>query len=124
MSKMLAKKIPFTTQLLSYEAYSVIWKRFMGVLPLPKNNPIESLHIMFCKHLVGVHKSMTNNGVLLEQGRVPLTLFEQKASIKKWKRIRKTRCYSLLSFSYKAAVDEFMLGNCLWVPNIKATLAQ
>ena len=61
----------------------------MGVLPLPKNNPIESLHIMFCKHLVGVHKSMTNIGVLLEQGRVPLALFEQKASIKNGKEFEK-----------------------------------
>ena len=97
---------------------------FWGCLPLPKNNPIENIHLMFCKHLLGVHKSTTNDGVLLELGRVPLTLFAQKASIKNWERIRKSNCNFLLSLSYKAAVNDTMIGNCLWLSNIKATLAQ
>ena len=31
---------------------------FWGCLSLPSNNPIENLHLMFCKHLLGVHKTL------------------------------------------------------------------
>ena len=44
-----------------------------------KNYPIEN---MFCRHLLGVHKS-TTAGVLLELGRIPLHVFA-----KNWERIR------------------------------------
>ena len=37
---------------------------FWGCLSLPENNPIENLHLMFCKHL-GVQKHTTTDGVLL-----------------------------------------------------------
>ena len=47
----------------------------MGCLNLPKNKPIENLHISICKQLIGVHKNTTNIGVLLEVGSVPLTLY-------------------------------------------------
>ena len=97
---------------------------FWGCLPLPKNNPIENVHHMFCKHLLGIHKSTTTEGDLLELGRLPLTLFAQKASIKNWERIRKNKCNFLLSLSYKSAVNDTMIGNCLWLSNIKGTLAR
>ena len=42
---------------------------FWGGLPLPKNNPIENLHLRFCKHLLGVQKYTTTTGVLLELGK-------------------------------------------------------
>ena len=44
---------------------------FCGCLKLPANNPIENLHSRFCKNILGVHKSTTNVGVLLELGRIP-----------------------------------------------------
>ena len=44
---------------------------FWGCMKLPKNNPIENLHMMMCKQLLGVQKQTTNIGVLLELGRVP-----------------------------------------------------
>ena len=50
---------------------------FWRCLNLPKNNPIENLHISICKQLIGVHKSTTNIGVLLEVGRVPLTIVQR-----------------------------------------------
>ena len=49
---------------------------FWGCLPMPKNNPIENVYRMFCKHILGVHKSTHTEGVLLELGRLPLTLFQ------------------------------------------------
>ena len=47
---------------------------FWGGLKLPeeKYNPIEKLHFMACKQILGVQKQTTNIGVLLELGRVPL----------------------------------------------------
>ena len=41
---------------------------FWGCLKLPKNNPIENLHMMICKQLLGVQKQTTNCSVLLELG--------------------------------------------------------
>ena len=48
---------------------------FWGCLPAPKNNPIEKMQLMFCKHMLGVHKNTTTEGVLFELGRLPLQLF-------------------------------------------------
>ena len=77
---------------------------------------------MCCKHLLGVHKNTTTDGVLLELGRLPLLLFAQKAAIKNWERIRKNKCNPLLSLSYKRAVKDVAENSCLWLSNIKRTL--
>ena len=51
---------------------------FWGALKMPKNNPIETLYISFCKQLLGVHRTTTNNGVLLELGQIPLSIYAKK----------------------------------------------
>ena len=43
-----------------------------GNLKLPWNNPIENLHMMMLKQLLGVQKQTSNIGTLLELGRTPL----------------------------------------------------
>ena len=92
---------------------------FWGCLSLPKNNPIENLHLMFCKHLLGIHKSTTTtDGVLLELGRIPLHVFAKKVAIKNWERTSK--CNSLLSASYNSAVNESLD----WIAKIKQSLAE
>ena len=48
---------------------------FWGCLKLPKTNPFENLHMLFCPQVLRVQKSTTKNGVLLELGRVPLVLY-------------------------------------------------
>ena len=78
---------------------------FWGCLSLPKNNHMGNLHLMFCKHLLGVHNSTTTDGVPLELGRIPLHVFAKKAAIKNWERIRSCKCNSLLSGSYNSAVN-------------------
>ena len=75
---------------------------------------------MFCKHLLGVHTSTTTDGVLLELGRIPLHVFEKKATIKNWKRIRSSKCNSRLSTSYNSAVNESLD----WIAKIKQFLAE
>ena len=61
---------------------------FWGCLKLPQNNPIENLHMQFCRQLLGVQKNTTIAGVLLELGRTPLILEARKLSMKNWERIR------------------------------------
>ena len=61
---------------------------FWGCLKLPKNNPIENLHMMMCKQILGVQKQTSNIGVLLEIGRNPLCIYAVRFSVKNWERIR------------------------------------
>ena len=51
---------------------------FWVILELPKNNPIEVMHLSFCKQLLGVQKQTTTIGVLLELGQVPLGIYAKK----------------------------------------------
>ena len=55
---------------------------FWGCLKPPKNNPIEKMYYMACKHILGVQKQTTNIGVLLELGRIPLQSYAIEAAIK------------------------------------------
>ena len=54
---------------------------FWGCLKLPKNNPIENMHMTMCKQILGVQKQTTNCGVLLEIGRIPLHIWAAKFAI-------------------------------------------
>ena len=92
---------------------------FWGCLPLPRNNPIEILHLMFCKHLLGVHKSTTNDGVFKELGRVPIVLYAQKAAIKNWQRISSNNVNSLVKASYQNAKNESLN----WITNIRENVS-
>ena len=76
------------------------------------------MHMKICKQLLGVHKNTTNNGVLLETGRVPWHIHAIKASIKNWERIRKSQANIILLDSYKDATDERLS----WIEHIKSTL--
>ena len=60
---------------------------FWGCLKLPKANPIENLHIKFCKDILGVQIQTTNLVVLLELGRLPLCIYGKKNTTKNWERI-------------------------------------
>ena len=88
---------------------------FWGALKLPRNNPIENLHMMMLKQLLGVQKQTTNIGVLIELGRSPLNLSATKFAVKNWERIRIGKGNSLLLGSYKD-------GESSWDMNIKQIL--
>ena len=80
---------------------------FWGILKLPKNNPLETLYLSFCKQLLGVQKQTTNVGVLLELGLVPLHLHAKKNAIKNWNRIAKLNQANELTFlSYTRSLTE------------------
>ena len=78
---------------------------FWGCLKLPKNNPIENLHMMICKQILGVQKQTTNSGVLLELGRIPLHIYATKFSVKNWERIRLGSGNEILIEAYKEGAD-------------------
>ena len=88
---------------------------FWGCLKLPDNNPIENLHMMMCKHVLGVQKQTTNVGVLLEIGRIPLSIWAAKFSVKNWERIRLGEGNEILINTYKE-------GNFCWDSSIKSLL--
>ena len=92
---------------------------FWGCLKLPKNNPIENVHTMFCKHILGVNKQTTSYGVWLELGKTPLMIFAQKAAIKNWVRIRRGDANHYLKLSYKNAQEDSLE----WLSRIDLTLS-
>ena len=88
---------------------------FWGCLKLPKNNPVENLHMMICKQILGVQKQTTNVGVLLEIGRIPLSIWAAKFSVKNWERIRLGEGNEILLNIYKE-------GDHCWDLSIKSLL--
>ena len=61
---------------------------YWGVLKLPKNNPIELIHMKFLKQLLGVQTQTSNIGTLLETGRVPLMTYAKLESNCQWERLQ------------------------------------
>jgi len=94
---------------------------FWGILKLPKNNPIENVFISFCKQLLGVQKQTTNVGVLLQLGKVPLSLLAQKRCLKNWSRIvNNIKCNSMVTMSHENAI----LENLTWTTSIENKLSE
>ena len=93
---------------------------FWGILKFPKNNPIENVHIKFCKELLKVQKQTTNIGVLLELGQIPISIFAIKNAIKNWVRISNTEKKELLNASYLNSISE----DLSWPTQIKNVLSR
>ena len=94
---------------------------YWGVLKLPKNNPIELIHMKFLKQLLGVQTQTSNTGILLETGRVPLMTYAIKNCIKNWNRIANEKnCNSLIYDSYVNIVE----NDLDWYKNITLHLNQ
>ena len=51
---------------------------FWGCLKIPSNNPIKIFQNKFLKQLLGVQVQTTNVGVLLETGRIPMSIYAKK----------------------------------------------
>ena len=93
---------------------------FWGCLKCPKNNPIENLHMQFCRQLLGVQKNTTNYGVLLEIDRVPLMIEAKCMSIKNWDRIKSKKANQLIIKSH----ENSYLEDLNWTRTISNTLAE
>ena len=92
---------------------------FWGALKMPRNNPIENLHMQFCRQILGVQKNTTTHGVLLELGRTPLMLEAQRLSLKNWERIKDEKGNILLCQSHQNACTK----NLDWYQKIKDLLS-
>ena len=94
---------------------------FWGILKLPKNNPVEIIHYMFCKQLLWVQRQTTNVGVLLELGQVPLNIYAKKMALKNWERISFQKKANYITIkSYEFALKE----NLNWPNMTKSKLAE
>ena len=94
---------------------------FWGILNHPKNSPIETIHMSFCKQLLGVQKQTSNVGVLLELGQTPLILSAVKNAIKNWVRIaNRTHCNELTLKSHENAIRQ----NLTWPNKIEQKISE
>ena len=91
---------------------------FWGSLKMPRNNPIENVHIKFCKDILGVQKQTTNIGVLLELGEIPITIYAKKNCIKNYLRINDKRANNILISS----VNTFQTSPSSWISTNKNLL--
>ena len=94
---------------------------FWGCLKMPKNNPIDLIHSKFLKQLLGVQTQTSNIGVLLETGRIPISLYAKRNCIKNWGRIALNKnCNVLTGMSY----DNMLKNDIMWYNSINTSLAQ
>ena len=83
---------------------------FWGCLKMPANNPIENMHMRFCKEILGVQRQTSNIGTLLELGRVPLMLYGKNNCIKNWGRIHvQQKSCTLIQSSHKNAITHQLI---------------
>ena len=97
---------------------------FWGGLKPPgeKYHPIERMHVMACKHILGVQKQAANLGVLLELGMVPFQNFAIKAAIKNWERIRAGKINGILRDSRVCCFDQFRKESDFFQPWFRRVL--
>ena len=88
---------------------------FWGCIKQPRNNPIVTFHLMFCKQLLGVRKQTCNDAVLQEIGLLPISLHITKIAIRNWERIMDKKGNTLLLASHSDAFEE----NLPWASNVK-----
>ena len=94
---------------------------FWGCLKMPDNNPVEVLHLSFCKQLLGVQKQTTNDGVLLELGQMPITLLARKRATKNWVRLTtNTECNEIVIDSFQNAITM----DLTWPKNIESLISE
>ena len=92
---------------------------FWGCLKLGENNPIDNIHMRFCKDLLGVQRQTSNTGVLLELGRLPLTQYAKKNCIKNWRRIHiQGKANDLVLLSHR----ESLIKKLIWSESVSICL--
>ena len=93
---------------------------FWGCLKAPKNNPIENLHLSFCKQLLGVRKQTSTDGILQELGLFPLQIQATKMAMKNWERIHDQNANPIIVASHIDALQ----NSLPWEISIRETLAK
>ena len=78
---------------------------FWGCFKLHNSNHIDTFYISMLKQILGVQRQTTNDGVLLELGRTPLSLEAKKLSIKNWERIIRGNANQPILLSLQEPID-------------------
>ena len=86
---------------------------FWGSLKMPKSNPIDLMQNKFLKQVLGVQIQKTNNGVILEMGSVPLSIYGKRACTKNWARVVRKQCNKLVHMSYENAFSNSLVWPCM-----------
>ena len=122
MGEYFRKHIPTTLKLFDaiVKPILIYMADFWGCLKMPKNNPIEIFQNKFLKQILGVQVQTTNVGVLLETGRIPISIYAKKACVKNWSRIVRKKCNNLVVYSYQNAEK----NNLTWFDKIKIEFAE
>ena len=120
MGKLFNKSIRGTINIFDYTVKPILLyaSDFWGCHKLPVNNPIDRLLNSSCRHILGVQKNTTTMGVLLEVGKVPLSLSAVKATVKNWEMLTVGKGTPLILLSYENAMEETFK----WIQNIKNCL--
>ena len=106
------------TQLSVFDTYvNSILNYGSEVWGLHKAPDVEKVHSSFCKTLLGVKKSTTNDLVYFELGRLPLYISRKLRIIKYWLKLRKSENCIL-----KACLAQRILDNDEWIISIKNEL--
>ena len=85
-------------------------------------NPVEQVHIGFCKFILGIGQSAHSSAALGECGRLPLYIQYEKRYVKYWFKLLKSPENSLLYLSYEIQLQLDKLHNKGWVTNLKQLL--
>ena len=73
----------------------------------------------FCKDVLGAQRQTSNTGVLLELGRLPLTQYAKKNSIKNWRRIHiQGKANKLVLLSHR----ESLIKKLIWSESVSVCL--
>ena len=83
-----------------------------------KNSPIESMHLQFCRHLLGLSKKASINASLMEVGFYPLHIEAKMRVLRNWLRISREDCNELLQ-KFFTSED---INDCTWKYNVGAIL--
>jgi hypothetical protein len=86
-----------------------------------KSKQLETLHLKFCKRLLGVKQSTCNMGVYGELGRYPLYITRHCRIIKYWCKLVNTENVIMRKI-YRLMMDDLNDGRVNWLSNVKTLL--
>ena len=86
-----------------------------------EKNPCETLHIEFCKQLLGVSSSVSNIVSMLELGRIPISFHGKKNALNNWLRIMGKKMGNNLVIN---SVEDSVINELKWADEIKCNLQE
>ena len=87
------------------------------------NKPtVESIHVKFCKYILGVHRKATNAAVIAELGSYPIMIEIACKAVKFWIHLQNYNQNSLVFKCLLENYDQFYKGKDCWIKSISKIL--